>query len=117
MSVNLAVVRGTCSSPCEVRVLESGTAYATLQITARVEGEVAISVPVVVWDPAPAVEALDVGDEVVVLGRVRRRFYKAGAATASRTEIEAQTVVPASARKRVESLVRRAIAAIEDLTE
>ena len=115
MSVNLAVVRGTCSRPCEVRTLASGSTLAQLHLTARVDDEAAISVPVVVWDPKPAVTDLDVGDEVVVLGRVRRRFYQSGGGTASRTEVEALSVVPAGNRRRVEALVRRASDALDAL--
>ena len=115
MSVNLAVVRGTCSRPCEVRTLASGSTLAQLHLTARVENEAAISVPVVVWDPKPAITELDVGDEVVVLGRVRRRFYQSGGGTAAQTEVEAHSVVPASNRRRVEALVRRANRALDAL--
>jgi single-strand DNA-binding protein len=115
MSVNLAVVRGTCSSPAEVRVLSSGSALALLQLTARVAGAPAVSVPVIVWEPTAAVERLDTGDDVVVLGRVRRRFFRTGAGTASRVEIEADAVVPARDGRRVRALVRRATTALEQL--
>jgi single-strand DNA-binding protein len=36
----------------------------------------------------------------VVVGRVRRRFYRAGGATQSRTEVVAETVVAARQAKR-----------------
>src|SRR3954452_13793757 len=90
-SFNVAVVRGACSSPPEIRVLPSEQRLAQLQITTRIGGR-AMSVPVSVLDPAAWVEALDVGDEVVVLGSVRRRFFRAGGSTASRVEIEAEVV-------------------------
>ena len=51
MSVNLAVVRGVCSSPPEVRVLPSGTTLVVLQVTTRPDDGMTTSVPVVVWDP------------------------------------------------------------------
>ena len=41
------------------------------------------------WNPAGWVETLEPGDEIVVVGRVRRRFFRAGGATASRVELEA----------------------------
>jgi hypothetical protein len=53
------------------------------------------------------VEALDVGDEVVVLGSVRRRFFRAGGSTASRVEIEAEVVCRARNRRRSRGLHRR----------
>ena len=81
MSVNLAVVRGICSSPAEVRELPSGTTLVLLQVTTRHGEEAAISVPVVAWDPPGSVSEFDVGDEVVAVGRVRRRFFRTGAGT------------------------------------
>jgi len=115
MSVNLAVVRGTCSSPAEVRVLPSGSTLALLQLTSRAEGGATASVPVVAWDPPGWVEELDTGDEVVALGRVRRRFFRGAAGTGSRVEVEAEMVARGSDRRRVQALIRRATASIENL--
>src|SRR5204862_7973290 len=89
--VNLAVVRGTVSSPPDVRVLSSDTVLAHLQMTTRLESET-LSLPVAVWNPAWWVEALEPGAEVVVVGRVRRRFFRAAGAAASRVEVEADVV-------------------------
>ena len=58
-------------------------------------------------DPPMAPETLDrviirfAGDEVVVVGRARRRFFRAGGATASRTEVVAAQVCPVRAPARV----------------
>src|SRR4051812_7864880 len=70
-SVNIAILRGTCSSPAEVRVLPSEQVLAQLQVTTRVDGK-ARSVPVAVWDPPAWIEELDAGDEIVVVGAVHR---------------------------------------------
>jgi single-strand DNA-binding protein len=109
--LNVAVVRGTCSSPADVRTLPSGDVLAQLQVSARV-GEAVTSVPVAVVDPAAWVQELDAGDEIVVVGHVRRRFFRAAGATASRVEIQAELVARArdrrrmtAARRRVESLL------------
>jgi hypothetical protein len=77
-SFNVAIVRGTCSSPPELRVLPSRQRLAQLQVTTRVDGR-AMSVPVSVIDPPAWLEELDAGDELVVLGAVRRRFFRARA--------------------------------------
>jgi single-strand DNA-binding protein len=116
-SVNLAVVRGVCSSPAEVRVLPSGATLVVLQVTTRTGPEPAVSVPVVAWDPAASVADLDVGDEIVAVGRVRRRFYRAAGVTASRVEIEATNILPAKNRRRVEAVLRRAVDALDDLLQ
>jgi single-strand DNA-binding protein len=48
-----------------------------------------------------------------VVGRVRRRFFRAGGTTQSRTEVVADTVVPATQAKRVEAALRRAREALD----
>jgi single-strand DNA-binding protein len=114
--VNLAVVRGVVSSPPERRVLPSDTVLVQLQVTTRLESET-LSMPVSCWNPPAWVEDLDAGSEVVVVGRVRRRFFRAGGATASRVELEADVVVRASDKRRVRVATRRAAAALEALDE
>ncbi len=114
--INLAVVRGIVSSPPEVRVLPSETVLAQLQVTTRLETET-LSIPVSSWNPAAWIETLEPGDEIVVVGRVRRRFFRAGGATASRVELEADVIVRASDRRRVQAAVRRATASLESLDE
>jgi single-strand DNA-binding protein len=113
-SLNLAVVRGQCSSPAAVRVLESGQALAQLQVTTRAHDQ-ALSVPIAVWDPPGWVEALDTGDEVVVLGRVRRRFFRTASGTASRVELEAELVARPRDRRRVAAARRRIEEALSPL--
>lgn len=107
---NVAVLHGACSSPAEVRTLPSGTVIAQLQVTTRVDGR-SISVPVMVPQPRAWVEQLDAGDAIVVVGSVRRRFFRAAGATASRVEVEAAAVAPSRDRRRVRALRRR----IDDL--
>ena len=114
MSVNLAVVRGHLSSAPEVRTLPSGRELAVLQITTRTDAG-AISVPVAMWDPPAWLAALDAGAELVAFGNVRRRFYRAGATTASRVEVEATFVAKATDRRRVDVAQRRIQEALEAL--
>ena len=111
-SFNVAIVRGACSSPPELRVLPSKQRLAQIQVTTRVDGR-AMSVPVSVIDPPAWLEELDTGDELVVLGAVRRRFFRAGGTTASRVEIEAEVVCRGRDRRRSRGLRRR----VEELLE
>jgi single-strand DNA-binding protein len=112
--MNVAIVRGTLSRPPEERVLPSGDRLVALEVTVPREGERAEGVPVV-WPDAPeSVLRLDVGDEVVAIGRVRRRFFRAGQATQSRTEVVADAVAPARQAKRARALVDRAVARVEE---
>jgi single-strand DNA-binding protein len=112
--VNVAIVRGTVSSAAERRVLPSDTVLVQLQVTTRLESET-LSMPVSCWNPDGWVEELQPGDEIVVVGRVRRRFFRAGGATASRVELEAEVLARASDRRRVRAALRRATAALESL--
>ncbi len=112
--VNVVVVRGAVSSPPDVRVLPSEAVLAQLQISTRLESET-LSMPVAVWNPAGWVESLEPGDEVVVVGRVRRRFFRAGGAAASRVEVEAEVVARARDRRRVQAALRRATETLEVL--
>jgi single-strand DNA-binding protein len=113
-SLNVAVLRGQCSSPPEVRVLPSGQVLAQIQLTTR-GAEKAVSVPVAVWSPPAWVEALDAGDEIIVVGPVRRRFFRAGGATASRVEVEAEAVARARDRRRLGALRKRVGQLLADL--
>jgi single-strand DNA-binding protein len=109
---NVAVLRGRLSSPPRVRQLASGDQLVSLELTAKVDGAAADSVPVA-WfgapDPLPGWVA---GQELVVVGRVRRRFFRAGAATASRTEVVAGTVLAGNRKAAVAKAVAGALAQV-----
>ena len=59
---------------------------------------------------------LEAGDEVVALGNVRRRFFRAGATTASRVEISATAVARATDKRAIKRTQRLALAAAESIT-
>lgn len=110
--MNIVLLRGTLSSTPASRELPSGTHLMSYEVTTRVDGA-AESVPVAWFDPPASAASLKAGTEVVVSGRVRRRFFRAGAATASRTEVVAIAVVPASHLRRVDKLVSGVVGAID----
>jgi len=65
-----------------------------------------VSVPVSWVDPPPkGLEPLEEGLEVVVVGTVRRRFFRSGGSTQSRTEVVVDSVVPARRAKQAQSLI------------
>ena len=97
--VNLTILRGRLSSPSAEKVLPSGDRIVQLEVTTRPEGAATSTVPVV-WVVTRA-PAWDAGTEVVVVGEVRRRFFRAGGVTASRTEVVAEAVIPASQNAKV----------------
>jgi single-strand DNA-binding protein len=110
--INLTVLVGTLSRPPELRPLPSGDDVLTLDLTVRSEGSPAESVPVAWFAPTPAATGWGVGEEVLVVGRTRRRFFRAGGSTQSRTEVVASAAVPT----RRGAAARRALrAALEPL--
>ena len=111
-ALNLVVLAGRLARPAEVRELPSGDRLVAYELTVAREGARAESVPVVWFDAPPSAADHDVDDRVVVVGRVRRRFFRAGGATQSRTEVVAEVVVGARGAKRVRSAVGKAQAAL-----
>jgi single-strand DNA-binding protein len=105
--MNVVVVEGRLSGAAQERVLRSGRRVVGFELA--VDGE---TVPIA-WENGPNWAAdLVAGDAVVVLGRVRRRFFRVGGATQSRTEVVAERIVVAGQRRRVRALLDRAAAAL-----
>jgi single-strand DNA-binding protein len=112
--MNVVTLRGRLSRPAEERTLPSGDRLVQLELTVARPGDKADSVPVVCLDAPAAVAGLDVNDEVVILGRVRRRFFKTAGGTQSRTEVVADQVVLSRYAKKVATAIDRAHRLIDD---
>ena len=111
--INLVVLEGVLAKPAQYRELPSGSRLLTLEVTVPREDAPAEPVPVA-WFDAPAwAAALDGGSPVVVIGRVRRRFFRAGGATQSRTEVVAERVLRATEVKRAQTAMAAVGAALE----
>lgn len=111
---NLVVLRGTLARPASDVALPSGDRMVALELTVRRPGgERAETAPVVWHDPPAWATSLDTGAPVVVTGRVRRRFFRAGGITQSRTEVVADRVVRAGARNRVRAALAEVALALE----
>lgn len=102
---NVAVVIGTLSSDPRVTRLPSGDTLVNYEISTETpDGR--FSVPVQTT-PGGRLPALKATDPVVAIGPIRRRFFRAGGATMSRTEVVASVIgKPGSAR------VVKAVAAV-----
>jgi single-strand DNA-binding protein len=111
--MNIAVIRGSLSRDPELRALPSGDRIVNYEVTVRDQSP-AESVPVVWVEPTKGWDGVTAGDEVVVRGRVRRRFFRTASGTASRTEVVADRVVPARHPKRVRALLDGASSALEE---
>ena len=98
---NLVVLRGIIRRDPEFRVLASGDELMSLDLTVRSGEAPAESVPVVWPNPAAAAVKFIEGDDVVVVGRIRRRFFRAGGSTATRTEVHADKILSARSGVRI----------------
>jgi single-strand DNA-binding protein len=95
------VLRGTLVSEPRARELPSGSVVVQFDVTTRDDGGTQ-SVPVAWFEPTGAGVPATPGDQVVVIGSVRRRFFRAGGATQSRTEVVAEQVIAATRRRQIE---------------
>lgn len=111
---NVVVLQGLLARPAADVQLPSGDRLVSLEVTVRRDGGPAEPVPVQWADPPAWAATLDTGTAIAVLGRVRRRFFRAGGVTQSRTEVVAARVVKGSARAKVQALVDEAIRLLGD---
>lgn len=100
---NLVIVRAVINREPEFRALASGDEVLAFDMTIRADDGPAESVPVIWTNPPANAHNFVEGDDVVVLGAIRRRFFRSGGTTASRTELNARQMVPVSARAKVRS--------------
>jgi hypothetical protein len=118
MTINLGLVWGICSDTPDVRELESGRRVATMAVRVKTGAEPATSVPIAVWDPPGWLETLAAGDEVVVLGKVLRRFYRgAGGGAMAKVELQAEALARTRDRRRVRALRTKLERTLERLDE
>ena len=116
---NIAVIRGSVRTEPTVRELPSGGVVAQFDVATTTESDgrqLSVSVPIAWSDPTTTqLGVLAGGSEVVVVGTVRRRFFRVGGATQSRTEVVADAVVPVRQHKRVAVALRAAADRVLDL--
>jgi single-strand DNA-binding protein len=111
--MNIVVLHGTLTRLPEERTLTSGGRVVEFDVRIRRPDAPTETVPVVWFDaPARALDHAD-GDAVVVVGRVRRRFFRSGGVTSSRTEVVADEVLGARRRQRIEAALARARTSLE----
>ncbi len=93
----MAIVIGNLAKPAEVRSLPSGVSIANFDLVVPQVDGTPDTVPVALFDPPhEASQQWTPGDPLLVVGRVRRRFFRVGPNTQSRTEVVAEKVVPIS---------------------
>lgn len=109
--MNVAVIAGQVLSKPNERRLESGEfATAFDVVTEGEEGRLTVPVNWVTTVRALVSE----GDEVVVVGKVRRRFFQSSGHVQSRTEVLADSVVARRRKVAVRKALEAAASAITD---
>ena len=106
---NLALLRGAIAGELVSRDLPSGSTVVQFDVATTIttgDKTTKVSVPVSWVDPpSKALDPIEQGLDVVVVGTVRRRFFRSGGSTQSRTEVVVDAIVPARRTKQVRTLV------------
>jgi len=100
-NTNVSLVRGTLVALPTVRVIDRHQRATTFDLATVVGGKRAV-VPVVALNMDLPI--IKVGDDVTVLGHVRRRFFRVGARTQSVTELMVEHIVSGNKTARLEKL-------------
>lgn len=114
--MNLTVVTGRVERPPAVRQLRGGERIVTFDVASPAEeGRPAEAAVPITWpEPASGLVPFDVGEEVVVVGRVRRRFFRVGPHVQSRTEVAAEEVLRPRQRVKLRRALESAAEALAD---
>jgi single-strand DNA-binding protein len=106
---NVALLRGAVVGELISRDLPSGSTVVQFDVATTItagDKTAKVSVPVSWVDPpSRALDPIEQGLDVVVVGTVRRRFFRSGGSTQSRTEVVVDAIVPARRTKQVMALV------------
>ena len=92
VSVNVVVLAGTIAADPVERRMPSGEECTEIRLSVPESGRRLLPLPVVAWHTEVGKERLrdlHQGDEVLVYGRLIRRFYRSGAGARSLTEVVA----------------------------
>jgi single-strand DNA-binding protein len=117
VAMNLVTLQGRLARPAAERLLPSGDRMVGFEVSTEGPDGKTETVPVV-WFAAPSSAALlDADDRVVVIGRVRRRFFRTGDSTQSRTEVVAEIVLPATQAKRVKTALQSVASKVAQAAE
>lgn len=115
--LNMVVVIGKVAKRPQVRALPNGMAIASFDLQVPRPGQPADVVPVALFDDAESAGCWDEGHDLLALGRVRRRFFRMGGATQSRTEVVADSVLSLDQRSDCRGALVSATEMLANLTE
>lgn len=114
--MNIVVLCGHVVDEPSERALADGSSRWSFDLATSVERSDGpperVVVPVVVSAAAELSSCVRAGRELVVVGRVRRRFFRSGGVTVSRTEVAALELVEVTRRRPLAAALARAAAAL-----
>src|SRR3712207_1172553 len=111
--MNIVVLSGRLLSDPTARELPSGEVVWSLDLAADVTAaEPPCWMPVPIAWSGDGAEAWAKGTELAVLGIVRRRFFRAGGGTQSRTEVVAERIVEVTKRRPLERALAGVLVAV-----
>jgi single-strand DNA-binding protein len=117
LEANVTILVGTLARPPERRTLPSGDTVLELEVSVHREATPTDTVNVAWYDAPAAAERWLHGDQILVTGRTRRRFFRAGGVTQSRTEVVATVALPtrrtAAARSALEAAASEVLGALD----
>lgn len=115
--LNVVVIHGVVSRPAQLVELPSGGRLVHVEVTVRQTEGPAETVPVAWFDPPAWAGDLQVGTELVLTGRVRRRFFRVGGVTQSRTEVVAAKGSCFTSQREVASILRDTVGVLRGAAE
>lgn len=102
-TTNIAMIRGTLVALPLVRVIDRHQRATTFDLASVVLGRRTV-VPVVATNMDLPI--IKVGDEVTVVGHVRRRFFRVGPRTQSITELVVEQIATKGSAKKIDAIHR-----------
>jgi len=119
--LNLVVVIGSLAKESQARQLPSGLSLVNFDLLVARPDHGPETVPIALFDAPQRAPGWSAGQEMVVVGRVRRRFFRVSGTTQSRTEVVADQVLPVgqkdSVRLALASAASRLDGAAQELAE
>jgi single-strand DNA-binding protein len=99
--LNMVIVIGKLTRPLQVRSLPSGVWLASFDLHVVRADESVDTVLVALFQTAENAVEWKTGEELLVVGRVRRRFFRIGGSTQSRTEVVAEIALSLNHKDKV----------------
>jgi len=115
--LNMVVVIGSLAKPLQVRSLPSGLSLASFDLLVPRADQSVDTVPVALFDAQEHVSEWGAGQEILAIGRVRRRFFRVDGSTQSRTEVVADKVLTLSHKESVCSALAGASSALAGILD